>query len=398
MNVYPKFKGTELQEVIYAAMDGFIYFAELQTGEWTRPPIEIGFTTKGSVTVDPRGVPILYTGQGVDYNGDAYGMPKYRMFSLIDQSLIYEVPGNDPHAYRGWYAFDSSGLLHTPTDIFIECAENGLIYIMKLNTSYDPDTGALSVNPETVKYRYRNPINGRLGIENSPAIYKNYMFFADNGGLLQCIDLSKLEPVWMADLGDDADSSIVLEETDDGVYIYVSNELDLRGKKAVDEGIKAQDVLMDCSIRKFDAMTGEIVWEKSYPCHYDSYINGGFLATPALGKDDIDDRIITMVAKTGPPLGGRLLALDKMTGGEIWGYDVPNYGWSSPVTVYDNVKGKTYVLYCNFSGNIRLVDPVDGSLVSETSLGANIESTPAVYDDMAVVGSYEKKIFGIRIK
>ncbi|MFO7610974.1 MAG: serine hydrolase [Clostridia bacterium] len=132
MNVYPAFKGKELKEVIYAAMDGFIYFCELETGEWTRPPIEIGFPTKGSVTVDPRGYPILYTGQGVDYNGTVYGMPKYRMFSLIDQSLIYEIPGYDKDAYRGWYAFDSSGLLYAPGDIYIECAENGLIYIMSL--------------------------------------------------------------------------------------------------------------------------------------------------------------------------------------------------------------------------------------------------------------------------
>ncbi len=398
MNVYPDFKGKDLKEVIYAAMDGYIYFCELETGEWTRPPIEIGFTTKGSVSVDPRGIPILYTGQGVDYNGDVYGMPKYRIFSLIDQSLIYEIPGRDPHAYRGWYAFDSSGLLHTPTDTFIECAENGLVYIMKMNTLYDEEAGTVTVNPEIVKYRYANPINGRLGIENSPAIYKNYMFFADNGGLLQCIDLTKLEPVWMADLGDDIDSTIVIEETSEGVFIYASDELDLRGKHAVAEGATPWEVVMDSRVRKFNAMTGELIWEKAYPCYYDSYINGGFLATPVLGKNDISDRIITMVAKTGSPLGGRLVALDKKTGGEIWAYDVPNYGWSSPVSIYDKTNQKTYVLYCNFSGMIRLIDPVDGRLLSEASLGANIESTPAVYDDMAVVGSYEKKIFGIRIK
>lgn len=398
MNVYPKFKGQNLKEVIYAAMDGYIYFCELETGEWTRPPINIGFPTKGSVTVDPRGWPIFYTGQGVDYNGDVYGMPKYRMFSLIDQSLIYEIPGRDPHAYRGWYAFDSSGLLHSPTDTFIECGENGLVYIMKMNTQYDKEVGSISVNPETVKYRYVNPINGRLGIENSPAIYKNYMFFADNGGLLQCVDLTQLKPMWMVNLEDDVDSTIVIEETSDGVFLYASNELDLRGKTAVEQGVNPWEVLMDSHVRKFNAMTGELIWEKAYPCYYDSYINGGFLATPALGKNDISDRIITMVAKTGSPYGGRLVALDKKTGEEIWAYNVPNYGWSSPVSIFDEIKQKTYILYCNFSGMIRLIDPVDGKLISETSLGANIESTPAVFDDMAVVGSYEKKIFGIRIK
>lgn len=403
MNVYPDFKGKPLREVIYAAMDGYIYFCELETGNWTREPIEIGFPTKGSVTVDPRGYPILYTGQGVDYNGDLYGMPRYRMFSLIDQSLIYDIPGYDPDAYRGWYAFDSSGLLYAEEDIYIECAENGLIYLLKLNTEYDTVSGTVTVNPETVKYRYKNPVNGRLGIENSPAVYGRYMFFADNGGLLQCLDLNTLRPVWLYDLGDDTDASVVLEDTGKGVYIYVSNELDLRGKAKAAElelanpGEAVGDIIMECHVRKFNAMTGELVWETGYDCWYDSYINGGSLATPAVGSGDIDDRIIVHIAKTGKKMGGRIAALDKETGFEIWGYDVPNYGWSSPTAVKDSKSGKTYILLCNFSGMMKMIDPVDGTTVSEVNLGANIESTPSVFNDIAVVGSYAKKIFGIRI-
>ncbi|MBN1623603.1 MAG: serine hydrolase [Clostridia bacterium] len=397
MNVFPQFKGSSLKEVIYAAMDGFIYFCELETGEWTRPPIEIGFPTKGSVTVDPRGYPIFYTGQGVDYNGEVYGLPKYRMFSLIDQSLIYEIPGYDSSAYRGWYAFDSSGLLYIEEDIYIECAENGLIYIMKLNTQYDKTNGTISVNPETIKYRYKNPINGRLGIENSPAIYKNYIFFADNGGLLQCLDLNTLKPVWLADLGDDTDASIVLEEDGNKVYIYVSSEFDLRGKAAQLELEQAEDIVMESYVRKFNALTGELVWETSYDCWYDSYINGGFLATPVVGTNDINDRIIINVAKTGTKMGGRIAALDKDTGLEIWALVLPNYSWSSPTAIKDTDSGKTYILHCNFSGTMRLIDPLNGTIISEVSLGANIESTPAVFNDIAVVGSYAKKIFGIRI-
>ena len=383
-------------------MDGFIYFCQLETGEWTRPPIEIGFPTKGSVTIDPRGYPIFYTGQGVDYNGDVYGLPKYRMFSLIDQSLIYEIPGYDVSAYRGWYAFDSSGLLYLKEDIYIECAENGLIYIMKLNTDYDPDSGSISVNPQTIKYRYKNPLTGRLGIENSPAIYKNYMFFADNGGLLQCLDLNTLKPVWLADLKDDTDASVVIEEDGNNVYIYVSSELDLRGKvakeKQNEEGTSEEEIVMECYIRKFNALTGELVWETAYDCWYDSYINGGFLATPVVGSNDINDRIIINVAKTGTKMGGRIAALNKITGREIWAIELPNYSWSSPTAIRDTSSGKTYILHCNFSGTMRLIDPMNGEIISEVSLGANIESTPAVFNDIAVVGSYAKKIFGIRIK
>ncbi|MFO7610975.1 MAG: hypothetical protein R6W99_00610 [Clostridia bacterium] len=260
------------------------------------------------------------------------------------------------------------------------------------------------MDPVTVKYRYRNPLNGRLGIENSPAFYKNYMFFADNGGLLQCIDLNEMKPVWLADMSDDTDSTIVLEETAEGVFIYASNEFDLRGaarKKEIDAMApedRPSEIIMDSHVKKFNAMTGALVWETVYKCHYDSYINGGSLATVLLGKDDISDRIIVNIAKTGSKNGGRLAALDKKTGLEIWGYDLPNYSWSSPVAIYDESAGKTYFIVCDFSGMMRLVDPIDGKLINEVSLGANIESTPAVYGDIAVVGSYAKKIFGVRIK
>ena len=103
-------------------------------------------------------------------------------------------------------------------------------------------------------------------------------------------------------------------------------------------------------------------------------------------------------AKTGAKMGGRVAALDKKTGAEIWAYDLPNYSWSTPTAVYDENDGKTYILHCNFSGTMRLIDPMDGRIISEVSLGANIESTPAVYNDIAVVGSYAKKIWGVRIK
>jgi hypothetical protein len=31
-------------------------------------------------------------------------------------------------------------------------------------------------------------------------------------------------------------------------------------------------------------------------------------------------------------------------------------------------------------------------------VGANVEGSPAIYDDMVVVGTYAKKIYGVKIK
>lgn len=52
----------DLVEVIYAALDGYIYFLDLDTGEPTRDALWLGYTFKGSGSLDPRGYPILYVG------------------------------------------------------------------------------------------------------------------------------------------------------------------------------------------------------------------------------------------------------------------------------------------------------------------------------------------------
>ena len=58
----------DLVEVIYACMDGYVYFLDLETGEATRDPLYLGFTFKGAGALDPRGYPIMYVGAGYDSN------------------------------------------------------------------------------------------------------------------------------------------------------------------------------------------------------------------------------------------------------------------------------------------------------------------------------------------
>ena len=52
----------DLVEVIYACMDGWIYFLDLKTGEKTRDSLFLGYTFKGAGALDPRGYPIMYLG------------------------------------------------------------------------------------------------------------------------------------------------------------------------------------------------------------------------------------------------------------------------------------------------------------------------------------------------
>lgn len=388
MNINQSLKAKDLVEVIYPVFDGNVYFLDMETGKASRPKMNIGFTIKGTGMVDPRGYPLFYTGMGLNENNGKKGTFKYRIFDLIKQKEIFTLPGSDPVAFRPWGANDSSALLNRYTDTLIDCGENGLVYKAKLNTKFDKAAGTISINPTVTKYRYKSSYSAEQGIENSPAFYKNLMYFSDNGGTVQCLDINTLEPVWIYKAGDDTDSTITLEETDEGVFLYTANEIDKRGKA----GSRA-----NCNIRKLNALTGELVWQKDYSCVYQNYINGGALATPVVGKNDISDIVIFNVALTGSTSDGTLVALDKKTGKEVWKRHLEAYSWSSPVD-FKSDDGKTYMILCDFLGYMHLIDPKTGKDLDKISVGGNVEASPAIYNDMAVVGTYAKKIYGVKIK
>ena len=390
MNINSDMKSKDLTEVIYPTLDGNIYFLDLETGKPTRDKIKVGFPLKGTGMVDPRGYPIFYTGMGINENDGKFTEFKYMMFSLIDQKPLYSILGRDPMAFREWGAFDSSAMVDAKTDTFIEPAENGLVYKVKLNTNYDREGGTIAISPQITKFRYDDSANPEQGIENSAAYYKNFMYFCDNGGTLMCLDLNTMKPVWTYHVGDDTDTTTVIEETSDGVFLYTANEIDKRSQNN-------QSPTAPCNIRKFNAISGELVWQKDYECYYQFYINGGSLGTPLIGKDDISDLIIFPICFTGSTMDGKMVALNKKTGKEVWSRNLKVYSWSSPVDVKSS-DGKTYGIFCDYNGDMHLFDPRTGKDLDVVSLERNIESSPAVYNDMIVVGSYAPKIFGIRIK
>lgn len=389
MNIKPEMKERNLVEVIYPTLDGNIYFLDLETGKPTRDKIQVGFPMKGTGMVDPRGYPILYTGMGINENSGKFTEFKYMMFNLINQTPLYSILGRDPAAFRDWGAFDSSAVIDKKTDTLIEAAENGLVYRVKLNTRFDREAGTIDIAPQLTRYRYHDLANEDPGIENSPTYYRNLMFFVDNGGTLQCLDINSMKPVWTYDVGDDTDSSTVIEKNSDGVFLYTANQVDKRSQVSK----KAEN----CNIRKFNALTGELVWQRDYSCLYNFYINGGVLGTPLLGKDDISDLIIYTVCFTGSTKDGTLVALSKETGREVWNRKLSDYSWCSPVGI-KSTDGKTYGIFTDYAGIMHLFDPKTGKDLDTISLGRNVESSPSVYDDMIVVGSYAPKIFGIKIK
>ena len=377
-----------LVEVISATLDGLVYFYELTSGEYTRDPLNLGFNYKGAGALDPRGYPILYVGSGVD---SVNGRSRVKVVNLIDNSVMFEFGHNETFANRGWHMFDSSPLVSAETDQLIYPGENGILYIIHLNTKYNEQTGELSVDPDNiVKWKYNGVRSGSrywLGVESSAAIINNYIFLADNGGNLMCLDLNTLKLVWVQDVLDDTNCSPVVDVEDGHPYIYISTSFHY--------GWRSYSTA-EIPIFKIDAETGEIVWRTDYTCYTVQDLSGGVQGTIAVGKNKLSDMIFVPVARTPGASSGTLAALKKDTGEVVWEKETSMYSWSSPVDFYD-ADGNGYLLYCNSGFNMFLIDGKTGEQLDYMNLGGNIEASPAMYGNYAVVGTRAMRTYCIQV-
>ncbi len=385
MNVKAEFlTKPDFTEVIYASLDGNVYFLDLESGEETRSPIRIGNPIKGSVSVDARGYPLLYVGEGIPENGTI----GFNLYSLTDQKRLFRMEGIDPFAYRTWGAFDSSALFNRYEDTLVVGGENGMLFNIKLNTTFNPSEKTISINPVVSKYRYKIKGNAYQGIENSVAAFDHLAYFADNGGTLQAMNLRTNTPIWSLPLIDDTDATIVIEAENGAPFLYTGTEVDKQGPKG------------SAIIRKIDGLSGKIVWENKYPCFSllgDHPVNGGLLATPVLGKKEIGNLVIFTIARYGTFTGGLMVALDKTTGQEVWKLPMKHYAWSSPVDVYDDA-GIAYIVQADSIGNIFVISAITGEVKGSISVGTNIEASPAIYNDYVVVASRGGIIYGLKLE
>lgn len=391
MNMYDWAKQAEtLVEVVYPSMDGYIYFYELQTGKATRDALNLGYTFKGTGTLDPRGYPLLCVGSGYDsYKGTSHVF----LVSLIDFSVLYEFGANDGFAHRAWSMYDSAPLIDADTDKLIYCGENGVIYIITLGTEYDEEAGTISVNPtRAAKWRYmsnRFASTGQfwLGFEASPVIWQSHMIVPDNGGNLICLDLNTLTVDWVQDTLDDTNCTPVLEIEDGHPYIYASTSYHLGWRSWM---------TADVPVWKIDAETGEIVWQVSYTCYSVEELSGGTQGSIAVGKNNVSDLVYVPIARTPSASGGKLVALDKETGEEVWVMETQVYSWSTPTLVYDQ-NGDGYILYCTTGHYLYLLDARTGEILDSRNLGGLFEASPAVYGNWLVVGHRNGSIYGIEL-
>ncbi|NLB61616.1 MAG: PQQ-binding-like beta-propeller repeat protein [Clostridiales bacterium] len=395
MNMFDWAKAdNSLIEAIYATMDGNIYFLDLVTGRPTRDKMVIGVPFKGAGSLDPRGYPLLYLGSGDHYN-ESGKEARAMIVSLIDCKIIYEFgKKGDKFALRSWTAYDSSALVSAEADTLIYPGENGILYVIKLNTHYDEQNGTISVNPgKTVKLRYDSPRTKSKGYwhgyEGSAAAWKNYLFLTENSGLMHCVDLNKMEVVWVQDIKDDTNASPAFEIDNNGkCYIYIGNTLD---NTADSKGYGT------VGFYKIDAETGEIVWVKEREVYTTSDVTGGVMTSAVLGENKLKDLVFIVYASYGNGNRGDMVAFNKTDGTVAWETKLSAYTWSSPVAVYDQ-QGNGYLIQCNYSGNVYLIDGIDGTILNTFNIESNIEASPAVFDDIIVIRTRVQGILGIKIK
>lgn len=352
-------------ELICGSLNGTVVFLDADTGKPSRKPLRMPdpFPIKGTVSLHPRGFPLIYVGCGLK----AGKRPGYRVFSLLDFKELLYLPAEDKAAPRKWPGSDSNALILD--DTMILPSENGLLYRVRLNARWDPKTGKLGMSPKVDK-----SLLSSAGVEASFVVSGNRGFVPDNAGTLWMIDLtSDTAPVKAFALGDDTDATPVLTPQGD---LIVGIEKDRRGDVA-------KGILYCLSQRN-----GQVVekWRWSFEAESvrgTSPLNGGILSTAALYLPEKGPQLAIVTTSHHPKINqGRLAAVDLKTGKVAWQADLKRFSWSSPIVSGDAVFAADAGGYGHFfkaSNGERLAGPIP--------LGGAVESSPIVWRGRVYVGT-----------
>lgn len=359
---------------VFGALDGAVHFLDAETGETLLPRVQTDDIIKGSITVDPDGFPLLYTGSRDNlFRVIAFDNEDPRVLWSLDAEEVGETLWNN----------DWDGAALVLDDFLLIGGENSRIHVVQLNRDWTDD-GLVTVDPELI---FSAPgwdaellaalPDDNVSIENSVAVSGDTMYFANSGGLVQGWDLAPLrdggEPVrnfrfWV---GDDVDASIVIDE--EGA-LYVSAEFERGNARARELG---QLIKLDPTREGDDA----VIWS----VQENQGINTGIWGTPAL-----HDGAVIFGSE-----GGRFRAVDQETGEDLWDIGLGFHLWQSPVVVDD------VLLMGDCSGTLHAFDATDIREEPEELWALDIddgciESTPSVWEGTIVVGTRRGGVYGIR--
>ena len=365
--------------------DQHIHFINAVDGSDWLDPFDMHDIIKGSVTKDPEGQPILYSGSRADFHILGLDRPTAAA-DLWSMSADNVSPVNDWN--DDW---DSSPLMID--DYLFEGGENGQWYILKLNRKTNAQ-GLVTVDPKIVFHapgwdqQLTSDLAGSgarakdTSIENSLAISGNTVYFANSGGLVQGWDISHLKTnpssvhrIFRYWTGDDTDASVVIDKEG---YLYVASERERNSSLPRDDEV-GQLIKLDPR-QKNDPL----VWKVNDPttgapgpvpgsCPESNCY--GIWGTPAIYKG-------VVYAGTNH---GRVMGVSMKTGKVLWEKHLPGPTWQSPVLVDDTlVMGDCSGVLHAYDVSKPGIDPPE---LWHVQLEGCIESTPTVFKGKLYVGA-----------
>ena len=395
-----------LREVIIAGVDGVIRFIDLEDGVLTRGAINMGYPMRGTPSLHPAGYPYMNVGQYTRKMKNKTGKIGLRQYNLYDQKEITLIDGLDGKMHRGinkYGSFETSSLIDRTSDNMVTLGTNGLLYLTSLNTEFDYQAGILKVSPGSIVMSSRAKGEKKdelVAVESSHAMYDKYVFYADMGGVLRCVDTNYLKPIWAVNTGDSVMAAVALDLNGDReLNLYTANMLNNRKKGPA-------------QIRRYDALSGKEIWtvEIGVAKNTKTKEDVGVKASPVIGQKGLSELVYFTV--TGLDAEGRTLlgvgeetkaaivAIEKESGKIRWSKGLGDRSESSPVAVYDK-EGNGWIIQCVEDGTILLMDGLTGETKDELQLEGKIKASPAVYNDIMVIGTTGKGtefVYGIRIQ
>lgn len=356
-------------ELIFGAYDRSLHFVDADTGQDLRPEFPTGDIIKGSVTIDPDGYPLLYSGSRDN---------KLRILAL-DRDEPTELWSLDAYAVDGIWNDDWDSNPVIIDDMMYEGGENGWFFAYELNRGYDSN-GNVTVDPQ-IRFSMRgwtqeqlnNLADQNVSIESSVVAYEDRIYFSNSGGRVVGLDVSDVRngnvPIvfdyWA---GGDIDASLVVDE--DG-FVYASIEYEPSQMGPIEES-RQNEV---GQLVKLDPYTegNPRVWGVDLSV---AGSDSGLWATPAL----YEEHLYTNTHQ------GSLIVVDIHTGVIVWqDGTVGWHSWSSPSVV----DGTLVVATC--TGEVRgysLANPAAPERLWTVSPGEScLEATPAIWDGTIYLGS-----------
>ena len=386
---------TALREVIIAGVDGVIRFLDLEDGVVTRSAINVGYPMKGTPSLHPAGYPYMNVGQytrKMKNKTGTIGLRQYNLYTQKEQKLIDGLDGKLHRGINRYGSFETSALIDRTSDTVVTLGTNGLLYLTSLNTTFDYQAATLSISPGSIVMASKakgQTKTERVAVESSHAMYDRYVFYADMGGVLRCVDTNYLTPVWAVQTGDSVLAAIALDMSSDTTLdLYTANMLSLRKSGPA-------------QIRRYDALSGKEIWtlEVGVAKNTKTKEEVGVKASPVIGQNRLKEIVYFTVtglndagcSALGVAEGTKaaLAAIDKESGEVRWAKALSARSESSPVAVYD-AEGNGWIIQCAEDGEILMMDGITGKVVAETHVDAQIKASPAVYNDIMVFGTTGK--------